>query len=210
MKDSFSNINILTQWAFAGLVIGITMSARLLTTTWLCYRDGNSDTTSKTRWLRRFHDYEWWMHAALPIYMIHEFEEHGIDLYGNRYSFQKALCTVLVSLTGTCGDRGTEMQQGTLDLNHCPGTTLFIFFVNVGTVWIGGCLARQEALGLGLNFYGTMVVNCLVHLMSFFARGFEYNPGVLTATILFLPAAYMAVSSMLKARRCEHSDVLEH
>jgi hypothetical protein len=99
MTITLDEVNILTQWAFAGLGIGLTMLAHLLATPWLCYRDGKSDTSSFARWKLRFLDHTWWMHAALPLYMIHEFEEHGIDLVGNRYAFQGALCEALVSKT---------------------------------------------------------------------------------------------------------------
>ena len=63
-------------------------------------------------------------------------------------------------------------------------------------------------MGPGLNFYGTMVINAVVHLISFFAKGFKYNPGVLTSTIVFLPAAYMTVRSLYRAGRCNDSDVV--
>ena len=70
----------------------------------------------------------------LPIYMFHQFEEHGIDLFGNRYGFQASLCSSL----------------GYKTVSSCPATELFIFAVNPGSVWISGALAwlfaRDKAL----------------------------------------------------------------
>ena len=101
----------------------------------------------------------------------------------------------------------TDAVKSSQEPDDCPATSAFIFFVNVGTVWIGGLLARTDALGAGLNFYGTMTINALVHLLSFVGRGLEYNPGLLTSVVLFLPASYMAARIMLASNRCEDSDI---
>ncbi|KAL7908220.1 hypothetical protein GGI35DRAFT_453636 [Trichoderma velutinum] len=36
------------------------------------------------------------MRAALPMYLLHEFEEHGYDFLGRRYAFQAYFCNNLV------------------------------------------------------------------------------------------------------------------
>ncbi|KAL6821686.1 hypothetical protein J3E69DRAFT_339119 [Trichoderma sp. SZMC 28015] len=36
------------------------------------------------------------MRAALPMYLLHEFEEHGYDFLGRRYAFQPYFCKNLV------------------------------------------------------------------------------------------------------------------
>ena len=97
--------------------------------------------------------------------------------------------------------------KGTPNLDRCAATELAIFFVNVGTVWIGGLLAQRDALGAGLNFWGTMAINAVMHMVSFLTKGCKYNPGVLTAVVLFLPSAYMAFKTMLRSSKCEDSDV---
>jgi hypothetical protein len=33
--------------------------------------------------------------ALFPLYTLHQFEEHGIDLYGRRYEFQQYFCKAL-------------------------------------------------------------------------------------------------------------------
>lgn len=90
--------DILKRWAFAGLAIGLTISCRLLSASWTLSEGGVSDTRSMKNWALRFRDLRWWMHFGLPLYMIHQFEEHGIDLYGRLYNFQTALCEAIVSL----------------------------------------------------------------------------------------------------------------
>jgi hypothetical protein len=89
MEESIDilKIDILTQWTFAGLAFGGAMLVHLLTTIWRCHKTGKSDMASMLRWQKRFGDCKWWVHAALPIYVFHQFEEHGIDLLGHRYNF---------------------------------------------------------------------------------------------------------------------------
>lgn len=89
--------DILKRWAFVGLAMGGLMTLDLLTGPWRLSRGGISTTSSRDSWLLRFKDLRWYMRLGLPLYMIHQFEEHGIDLYGRWYHFQPALCEVLVS-----------------------------------------------------------------------------------------------------------------
>lgn len=103
MANDDYGVDIWTQWAFAGLAIGLTMTLHLAITTWKCQQNGLSSTSSFTSWRMRFDDGDCWMHTALPIYMIHQFEEHGVDMLGRRYSFQKALCQAVVSIIQATG-----------------------------------------------------------------------------------------------------------
>lgn len=103
----------------------------------------------------------------------------------------------------------THASQGFQDVQTCPATPLVIFFVNVGTVWGGGLLARTNLRGAGLNFYGNIVVNAAVHIAPFILSGFtRYNPGLLTALIMFVPATYLCCQCMLKAHVCSTSGLL--
>jgi hypothetical protein len=117
----------------------------------------------------RWRDPVWLAWLAVPLYMLHQFEEYGIDLLGRRHEFPKALCQTL----------GTPVPQ-------CPIPEPFYAFVNVPLIWVAAPLAatlgRRFPL-VGLSYYGLLVTNGLVHLAAMFTAG--YNPGLLTG-VLFM------------------------
>jgi hypothetical protein len=73
----------------------------------------------------------------------------------------------------------------------CPIPAPFYLAVNLPLFWVGApvaaILSRRHPI-LGLSVYGVIFVNALTHLGAFVRSG--YNPGVLTALILFLPASF--------------------
>lgn len=99
-------------------------------------------------------------------------------------------------------------MQGTSKLDLCPLTPLVTISINVGTVWIGGSLARHDLEGAGVNFYGLILANSVFHLAPFISKGFIYNPGALTAAFLFTPAVYFAFKALLDARKCTSHDII--
>ncbi len=107
----------------------------------------------------------------LPVYMLHQYEEHDADrfrLYVNR-------------LIG----HGTEVL-----------TPVAVFVINIGAVWLLDVvviyLAWRVDLGLGLIAVYLMLVNALVHIVGAL-RSRSYNPGLVTAVVLFLPAGGYAL-----------------
>jgi hypothetical protein len=105
--------------------------------------------------------------------MLHQFEEHGYNLFGQRFHFLHELCALL----------------GHSRLDECPADPSFVFAVNVGGVWIQGLLAiayRRRNVLVGACALGTPLVNVIAHLGP--AVAFRaYNSGLLTATLLFVP-----------------------
>jgi hypothetical protein len=131
----------------------------------------------------------------LPIYMLHQVEEHGIDLLGRHYHFQADLCSRL----------------GHASVDDCAGTPLFIFAVNVGSVWIAGVLSGLVGLRRPLvttGMIGIIAVNALAHLGAFMRSGGVYNPGVLSGTFLFLPAAVLLFRALLVQGVIRRHDVV--
>lgn len=84
---------------------------------------------------------------------------------------------------------------------------MVIIFVNMGTVWITGYLARFDLLSFGLNYYGLVLANALVHILPCVIKGGQYNPGLLTAVAMFLPASYMVYGLMLEQQKCRKRDL---
>jgi hypothetical protein len=107
----------------------------------------------------------------LPIYMLHQYEEHDNDrfrLFVNR----------------KIGD-GREVLS--------PAA---VFVINVPGVWgvnaVSFLLASYVFLGYGLIAVYLTLVNAVVHILGAVATRI-YNPGLVTAVVLFLPASGFAI-----------------
>ncbi len=126
--------------------------------------------------LSRWHDSVWLSWWAVPVYMIHNIEEYGIDLLGRMHYFPDALCSAL----------------GLAHYPACPVPPSFFLAVNISLIWVAApvaaLLSRRHPL-IGLIFYGLLITNGLTHVAPMlFGRG--YTPGTLSALILFLPSFF--------------------
>jgi hypothetical protein len=112
-------------------------------------------------------DHRWpvLLYASLPIYMIHQYEEHAHGRF-------------VATFNATIG-RG----QGVL-------TKTSAFWFNLLEVWVAFVvsfyLARYVAVGFAFVPVYTMLVNGLTHVIAA-VSGRGYNPGLATALALFLP-----------------------
>jgi hypothetical protein len=117
-----------------------------------------------------------------PMYLVHQFEEHGVDVFGRRFAFLGGLCATL----------------GHHELAQCPATPAFIFSVNaVGCqlTFLLPWILRRRAPLVAAFAWGVPLVNGVVHLATM-ARAGAYNPGALTSALLFVPmGAWMLVTS---------------
>lgn len=159
--------------------IGFVLAAILLSV--LVFTDRFRTPGIASRW----NDPAWLAVLGLPLYMVHQFEEHGIDLAGVHYAFRAALC-------------GT---MGFADVSACPIPFSFITAVNVGSVWGASALAyafgRRRPL-IALSAYGIPLVNAVPHVASAL-KDQGYNPGLLTAILLFVPVGVWAMRVGLRA-----------
>jgi hypothetical protein len=135
--------------------------------------DGVRDPLATSAWL------------LLIGYLFHQFEEHGIDLYGRVYYFIEY---GNVQLAARFGESGPQL------------TDLAIYRINTLGIWVPFLLAIWAGRRLpwvGLAAAGTMLTNGLFHIMIAVGNG-EYNPGLGTALVLFLP---ISISYFRNARR---------
>ncbi len=107
----------------------------------------------------------------LPVYMLHQLEEHDDDRFRRFVN------------TNIGGGR-----------NVLPIPAVFV--INIGGVWLFNLvsiwLAATVNLGFGLiGIYG-MLVNAVVH-MAAAAGSRRYNPGLVTAIVLMLPAGLVGM-----------------
>jgi hypothetical protein len=106
------------------------------------------------------------VYLQLPIYMLHQLEEHADD------RFRRVVNALMAG--------GREAL-----------TTPAVVLINVVGVWILDLLvlygARFVDLGLGLIAVYLTLVNAVVHIVGGIAQR-RYNPGLGTGVVLFLPA----------------------
>jgi hypothetical protein len=156
------------MFAFALVWPWIGIGAAGLLLILLCTNALRSDR-SVTRWA----DMVWLTWAGTFVYLVHQFEEHGIDLMDNAYAFRGFLCA----------------NVGFADPNACPVPLSFITAVNVAAVWLAGPLSALLAVRwpvIGLSFFAIPAINLFAHAGPAILSG-HYNPGLLTALVLFLP-----------------------
>jgi hypothetical protein len=123
----------------------------------------------------RWRDLSWLSWLGVAIYLIHNIEEYGVDLLGQFHAFPHFMCAMLAQPP----------------YPSCPIPAPFYLAVNLPLFWVGApvaaILSRRHSI-LGLSVYGVIFINALTHLGAFVRSG--YNPGVLTALILFLPISF--------------------
>lgn len=131
--------------------------------------------------------------ALLPTYMIHQFEEHYIDLKGERYAFQQFFCNFL----------------GYTNIDECPGDKEFIFSVNVPGLYTAGILAgllnNIKPVVAG-GFAAIILLNGLVHIIASIKQK-TYNPGLLTSIFLFIPISLYYFYEMKKQEKLSNIDI---
>ena len=151
---------ILRDWPFLALVVGVPLFGY----------------TALTSFTSRSPPKLVYLHAmGLAMYMIHQFEEHGYDIFSRSYHFQVFMCKSI----GFGGER----------LGFCPVSEQFILVVNVVAVWVSGLSAilfGDTFPVVGLSYYGIPFVNAFGHIVSGI-RDEDYNPGLLTSILHFLP-----------------------
>jgi hypothetical protein len=103
--------------------------------------------------------------AQLPVYMVHQWEEHSGDRF-RRY---------INRVVG--GGREALTPGATFWIN-----SLGVWAVDLAAMYLAVAVAPRAGLVAGY----LAVVNALLHIGPALARR-EYNPGLITAVVLFLP-----------------------
>lgn len=137
-----------------------------------------TDALRSDRSVSRWQDLVWLAWAGTWIYLVHQFEEHGIDAEGAHYAFRAFMCATV----------------GFPDATTCPVPFSFITSVNVAAVWLAGpaaALLGRRWPALALSFFAIPFTNAIAHLAPAIAEG-AYNPGVVTSILLFLPLSLWA------------------
>ncbi|MEM9923425.1 MAG: HXXEE domain-containing protein, partial [Cyanobacteria bacterium P01_D01_bin.50] len=115
----------------------------------------------------------------LMAYMIHQFEEHWIDISGNQYAFYGYFNTLFLSILGA-------QDSSVIILSREA-----IFLINTSLVWLIGIIAiwrSPKHLFPALAMNGIVLINAISHIFPGILKQ-SYNPGLLTAIVIFLPLA---------------------
>lgn len=108
---------------------------------------------------------------------MHNVEEYGVSATGVLHAFPDSLCQLL----------------GQSEYPGCGIPPLFYLAVNLPLVWIAGPIAALLAPRFplaGLTLWGVIGVNAVVHIVPAVARQ-QYDPGLVTAIVLFIPLTAM-------------------
>ena len=148
-------------WPYVGLAGAIAIVALLATRRLIGEPGGN-----------RWRDPRWLAWLGLAAYLVHQFEEYGIDATGRQHAFPSDMCGVL----------GYPAEA-------CPIPAEFYLAVNHGAIWVAGligALVAKRYPALGLSLYGIIFTNAIVHVVGTVAQG-EYGAGLVTALVVFIP-----------------------
>lgn len=113
----------------------------------------------------------------LPAYMVHQYEEHDRDRF--RLFFNE-----------TIGKGFDVLSPRTVFITNVPGVWGVIALSLYGAVWLN--------LGWALIAVYLVLVNAVVHIVHavLFRR---YNPGLVTALVLFLPLGWFTLALINRA-----------
>ncbi|WP_299559463.1 HXXEE domain-containing protein [uncultured Mycolicibacterium sp.] len=143
--------------------------------------------------ISRWRDPVWMAWAFVAAYLVHNFEEYGVDAEGRSFAFPAALCGLF----------------GFHDPAECPVPTAFFAAVNVPLFWVALPLAAlwsRRHPAVGMTGVGIVFVNAMSHIGEGIRHG--YNPGLVTAVVIFLPLSIWAAAAFFGPGRLLRRPVL--
>ena len=155
-------------WSSVGLGAAIVLLLLLLCTN--MFRSNNA--------VNRWRDPVWLAWLMAVAYLLHNFEEYGIDAKGRAFHFPVTACA----------------QYGFDSVDGCPLAPSFFVAVNIPFVWLVLPIAalwcrRNPAVGLVGS--GLLFTNALSHIGGAFTP-MGYSPGTFTAAVIFIPLSVWA------------------
>lgn len=124
----------------------------------------------------------------LIAYIIHQYEEHWIDLFGNYYAFYQFNNNFILTNLG-------EPESTTK-----PLTKEAIFIINTSLVWLVGAMGiwrSPKHIFPLIAMASIIVVNGVVHILAS-AINLQYNPGLMTSIIIFIPIYIWFVRNLIQ------------
>ncbi|GAA0999482.1 HXXEE domain-containing protein [Subtercola frigoramans] len=162
-------------WPWIGLGFAAVLAALLAT-----------DLLRGDHSLPRWRDLRWLSFLAVVVYLVHNVEEYAIAANGVPHAFPDSLCVLL----------------GQPSFPACGIPPAFFLAVNIPLVWVAGPLAALLSTRFrlaGLTLWGVIGVNAVVHVVPALAQR-AYDPGLLTAVIVFMPLTVMVAVATVGRR----------
>lgn len=162
-------------WPWIGLGGAIVLFVILFATDWFRSR------TDVGRW----RDPAWLAWLAVPVYLLHVFEEYGMHVTGGQFDLVSAFAAT-----------GMDARFGGMAPTFFPEVNIMLIFVAFPiAAWIG----RRNPV-IGLMPYGFMLVNGLTHVAGTAALGGDLlgNPGNVTGLFCFIPLFCWFVHASVK------------
>ena len=129
----------------------------------------------------RWRDPYWLAWAAMPAYLIHQFEEYALHITDGQYD----IIAQVLSLSA--------FDLSDLPMAHFP-------LVNIALVWVGAPLAawlgrKLQNPVVALSPFGFLLANGLLHAVQAISGMLPVasNPGFFTGAFVFLPLVVLAI-----------------
>ena len=122
----------------------------------------------------RWWDLVWLSWLTVPLYLLHVFEEYSHDVLGRVYFIADNVCHA----------------QGYPVYPDCPIPTIHFPLVNIALVWVAAPIAAwlsRRNIVVGLTFYGLILFNGILHVVTALIVGSDAYPGMVTGSLLFVP-----------------------
>jgi hypothetical protein len=145
----------------------------------------DTDTMRSREGVPRWWDPVWLSWLAVPMYLLHVFEEYSHDVFGRVYFIVGPVCAA----------------QGFPPYPDCPIPTAHWPFVNIALVWFAAPLAAylsRRNIVIGMTFYGFILFNGVLHVVTALVQGSDAYPGVVTGVLLFIPVSLWVIYVCLK------------
>jgi len=134
----------------------------------------------------RWSDLVWLSWLTVPLYLLHVFEEYSHDVLGRVYFIADNVCHA----------------QGYPAYPDCPIPTIHFPLVNIALVWVAAPIAAwlsRRNIVVGLTFYGLILFNGILHVVTALIVGSDAYPGMVTGSLLFVPICVWVIYAALKS-----------
>ena len=142
----------------------------------------------------RWRDPVWLAWLMTAAYMLHNFEEYGIDAKGRAFHFPVTACQTF----------------GFHNVDTCPFAPSFFVAVNVPFVWfvlpIAALWCRRNP-AVGLTAAGLLLTNAMSHIVGAFTP-IGYSPGTVTAALIFVPLSVWVFATFFGADKLLRRQIL--
>ena len=138
----------------------------------------------------RWKDLVWLAWLAVPMYLLHQFEEYTMNITDGKYD-------IIEVFFSDAGPFATFQGSMELPMAHFPLMNIVFVWIAIPiTAWI----CRKNPV-IGLSGYGFVIANGFVHIVGAAAlgMGFANNPGAITGLIFFIPLTIWVIYAAKKS-----------